>query len=148
MTRKDLRGPMAVCLTLATLAIMALFLSGCPGQKSALVLSRDVAASNVAFERGVRTVHQDNPEYCDNACEVTMLTVSKKIAQGGDAVTSLLQKNDQKGALIQIDSVLAAIDDAMASGLLGVKNDAKRAEWHGILLAIRANLITAKALLA
>src|SRR5260221_200235 len=124
---------------------LLLAMTGCP--KGALVLSKDVAATNLAFERGVTIVHKDTPEYCDNSCETYFLGVSKKIAQGDDAVVSLLQKNDKQGALTQIDNVIAAIDDATANGLLGVKNDAKRAEWHGILLGIRGSFITAKALL-
>lgn len=124
---------------------LLLVVSGCP--KGALVLSKDVATTNLAFERGVTTVHKDTPDYCDNSCEVFFLGVSKKIAQGDDAIVTLLQKNDKQGALVQIDNVIAAIDDATTSGLLGVKNDAKRAEWHGILLGIRGSFITAKALL-
>lgn len=125
---------------------VSLALTGCP--KGALVLSRDVAATNLAFERGVTTVHKDTPDYCDNACEAYFLGVSRKIAVGDDQVTSLLQKNDKNGAVTQIDNLLASIDEALTTGLLGVKNEAKRAEWHGILLAIRGSLVTAKALLS
>lgn len=136
---------MKVVCEVVLLGTVGLVFAGCP--KGALVLSKDVAATNLAFERGVTIVHRDTPDYCDNACETYFLSVSKKIAQGDDAVVTLLQKNDKQGALAQIDNVIASIDDAMNSGLLGVKNDAKRAEWHGILLGIRGSFITAKALL-
>jgi hypothetical protein len=132
------------CLVVLMFAVIGL--SGCP--KSSLVLARDVAATNLAFERGVTVVHHDAPGACDNNCEAAMLNVAKKIAQGDDAIVSLLQKNDKQGALVQIDNVIAAIDDAMTNGLLAVKDDAKRAEWHAILLSIRGIFVTTKALLA
>lgn len=130
---------------LVVVLLSSLLFAGCP--KGALMLSRDVAATNLAFERGVTVTHRDTPDYCDNACEKTLLTVSKKIAEGDDAIVNLLQKNDKQAALAQIDNVIAAIDDATTNGLLSVKNDAKRAEFHAMLLAIRGSFTTAKALL-
>lgn len=132
----------AFCLLVLVFAVIGL--SGCP-KDSALIMAKDAAQGNLSFERSVTAAHKDG--FCDDACEKPLLQVSVKIAQGDDMIVSLITKNDKQGAFTQIDNVIATIDDAVANGILGIKNDGRQAEARTFLVGVRGVLTTAKALL-
>jgi len=129
---------------------LLLFISGCPSsEKSMLTVAKDAAQTNLSFERGVTTVHKDNPEYCDDNCERTLLVASRKIAQLDDAaVNAIVKTHDAAGAIAKIDEAIAAVDDANTNGLLAVKNEGRKNALSAILLSLRGALVTAKAFLA
>lgn len=124
----------------------ALALGGCT-YRQALVLARDAAASNLAFERAVTTAHKDGA--IDDATEQRLLIASRKVAVLDDAVVTAIEKqHDKKGAIANIDQGIATIDEAITSGIAEIKNPAKQTEFHAILLGLRGTLVTAKSLLS
>lgn len=122
-----------------------LFIAGCP-QHGPLVLARDAALSNKAFADAVIISHRDG--VVDDNTERELLGYSRKIAQYDDAAVTAINSANKTGAIAAIDQAIATLDDAVTSGLAGVKNEAKKTSFHAILLALRGTLTTAKALLS
>jgi predicted small lipoprotein YifL len=127
------------------LLVLSLALTGCP-QHGPLVLAKDAAITNQAFERAVATGHRDG--IVDDATERDLLGYSRKIAQYDDAAVTAIQNANKTSALAAIDQAIQTLDDAITTGLAGVKNPTKQTEFHSILLALRGTLTTAKALLS
>jgi hypothetical protein len=134
----------------ALVLLIAIYSAGCP--KGALVLIKDAANANLQFERAVRQAHTDldanGQPFVDDDTERTLLTVSKKFAQLDDKAVDLYMAGDKAGVLVQLDALVALVDDTVTNGLAGIKNPAKQTVIHSILLGLRGTFMTAKALLS
>ncbi len=129
------------------LIAVALLLTACT-YKQALVLARDAAVSNAAFEQALVVARNDG-FIPDNTEYANLLKASKRIAQLDDAaVNAIMNQHDKVGAIAQIDQAIATLDDLTTSGLAAIKNHDRQTAIHAILLAVRGTLISAKALLS
>lgn len=130
------------------IAVLALTLgmTGCT-YRQALVLAKNAAALNVAFEQGVTAANHDG--FVDKTAEDRLLRTSRLIAEEDDAaITAITNQHDKAGAIAHIDQAIADVDTALTSDLLGVKNADRQNSLHAVLLSLRGLLVTAKALLS
>ena len=112
-------------------------------QTTAQKVVNKVAVLNKGYADSIMALHKGGDLTDDQ--ERQHLGWSRRVAEIGTSASTAFLAGDNTTALSQINLGIGVLDDALNNGLVGIKNEAKRNEISGAILAIRGLFTTAAA---
>ena len=139
---------------LYTVFALALVMAACTDQQLTKLSQalNDVAQANNQLAHTI--IDANKAGTLSDSDAAAILGVNLKIAQAGQQATALtrnltkLAPADRTGVLNVLKPVLAAVNDAVASGLVGIKDPVTKSRVQAVLVTIQTGLNAAQVVLA
>ena len=123
-------------IVLFTFVLTSGFICSSSQIHKATVAEHDFKTAVQGFQNAA--IAETNAGNISSATNSTIHTYIEKIAQGGVALTTLIQQNNTSGALQEINTIDTLIQGLLANGVLQIKNPTTMSNLQTALLAIQA----------
>lgn len=133
--RNKAKSSLVLCILFSYVLLSGFICTGSQIHK-ATVAEHDFKSAVQGFQNA--EIAEFNAGHIDPTLHAQMQEIILKVAQGGVAITTLLQQSNTAGALQQITNIDTQLQTLLQNGVLAIKNPTTVTSLQTALLAVQA----------